>query len=77
MPINLVEILGYFASGLVAVSFLMKSIDKLRKFNTIGAGCFVIYGLAIHAVPVVLINLFIVGVNLYYLTRKADANQPV
>lgn len=76
MPsINLVEILGYFASGLVAVSFLMKSIVKLRKLNTLGAVCFVVYGIAIHALPVVFINLFIVGVNLYYLTRKSEANQ--
>ncbi|MDF2569341.1 MAG: hypothetical protein K0R55_945 [Sporomusa sp.] len=68
--INLVEWLGYAASGLVAISFLMKSINKLRFINMVGAIFFVIYGVAIHAVPVVLVNLFVVGVNIYYLVRK-------
>jgi hypothetical protein len=73
--INWVEWLGYLASILVAISFLMKSIYKLRLINMIGAVLFVIYGAAIQAIPVVLINLFVVGVNSYYLLRKEDANQ--
>ena len=34
--INVVECLGYLASVLVAVSFLMKSINKLRFINMVG-----------------------------------------
>ncbi|HWR44971.1 hypothetical protein [Sporomusa sp.] len=68
--INLVEWLGYLASGLVAISFLMKSINKLRFINVVGAILFVIYGVAIQALPVVLVNLFVVGVNVYHLVRK-------
>ncbi|GMB00016.1 hypothetical protein [Pelosinus sp. IPA-1] len=55
--INLVECLGYLASVLVAISFLMKSINKLRFVNMVGSICFVIYAVAIHAIPVALINL--------------------
>lgn len=68
--INYIELLGYLASSIVAVSFLMKSITKLRLINTIGAILFVIYALAIQAVPVALINLFVVCVNLYYLAKS-------
>ncbi|HWR09341.1 hypothetical protein [Sporomusa sp.] len=68
--INVVEWLGYLASGMVAVSFVMKSINKLRFINLVGAILFVIYGIAIQAVPVVLANLFVVGVNIYYLVWK-------
>lgn len=68
--INLVECLGYLASVLVAISFLMKSINKLRFVNTLGAICFVVYAVAIHAIPVALINLFIVCINVYYLTQR-------
>jgi len=67
---NSIEWLGYFASILVAISFLMKSMNKLRFVNMLGAVCFVIYALAIKAVPVALINLFIICVNVYYLTQK-------
>jgi len=73
--INVVEGLGYLASVLVAISFLMKSINKLRFVNLIGSICFVIYAVAIHAIPVALINLFTVCINVYYLTSKNASRQ--
>lgn len=73
--INVVEGLGYLASVLVAISFLMKSINKLRFVNLIGSICFVIYAVAIHAIPVALINLFTVCINVYYLTSKNTSKQ--
>ena len=73
--INLVECLGYLASVLVAVSFLMKSINKLRFINMVGGICFVIYAVAINAMPVALINLFTVCINAYYLTLKNASKQ--
>ncbi|WP_371364647.1 hypothetical protein SRRS_52790 [Sporomusa rhizae] len=68
--INWVECLGYLASVLVAISFIMKSMNKLRFVNMVGAICFVIYAVAINAIPVALINFFTVCINVYYLTRK-------
>jgi hypothetical protein len=65
-----IEWLGYLASILVAISFLMKSIAKLRFLNMIGAICFVIYAIGTKSFPVALINSFIVCVNVYYLTKK-------
>lgn len=68
--INFIELFGYFASIVVAISFLMKSINKLRFVNMIGAMCFVIYSVAIKAWPVALINLFVVFINIYRLAKK-------
>ncbi len=73
--INLVECLGYLASVLVAISFLMKSMKRLRFVNMVGAICFVIYAVAINAIPVALINFFTVCINVYYLTRKNVSKQ--
>jgi heme exporter protein D len=73
--INLVQCLGYLASVLVAISFLMKSINKLRFVNMVGSICFVIYAVAIHAIPVALINLFTVCINVYYLTQINTSKQ--
>ena len=70
---NFIEWLGYLASVLVAISFLMKSIDKLRFVNMLGAICFVIYAVAINALQVALINSFIVCINVYYLIKKNAA----
>jgi len=73
--INFVECLGYLASVLVGISFLMKSMNKLRFMNMIGGICFVIYAVAINAIPVALINLFTVCINVYYLTKKNTSKQ--
>lgn len=62
-----IELLGYIATFLVAVSFLCKSMTRLRAINALGATLFVIYSLIITAYPVALLNAFLVGVNLYQL----------
>jgi uncharacterized protein with PQ loop repeat len=70
---SVIEIIGYLASSLVAVSFLMKSMKKLRLINTVGAVFFVIYSYAIKAWPVAAINLFIVIINIYHISKdKSD-----
>ena len=61
------EIIGYAASVLVAVSLLMTSLLRLRLINLAGALCFVVYGLFIGAYPIAIVNLIIIGINLYYL----------
>lgn len=67
-------ILGYVASGVIAISMMMNSILKFRWINLLGASCFSFYGFAMGALPVGFLNGFIVCVDLYYLwgiyTRK-------
>ena len=61
------EIIGYAASLLVALSLTMKSLQKLRIINMIGAIVFIVYGLLIGAIPVAFLNTLILGVNVYNL----------
>lgn len=61
------ELVGYVASALVAISLMMSSILRLRMVNLLGAATFAVYGLLIEAYPVAVVNLFIVFINLYYL----------
>lgn len=65
-----VEILGYVAMILVAGSFLLKDVVKLRLVNSLGAICFVVYGLLIGSVPVTGLNIFVVCVNGYYILKS-------
>ena len=67
--INWLEALGYIASLIIMISFLMSSIVKLRWFNLIGALAMATYGYFIHALPVLTINSAIVIVNSYYLIK--------
>lgn len=68
--ISLTEWVGYLASLILMISFLMKNINTLRIINSIGAVLFVIYGfLLTTSWPIIVTNTFILGVNSYYLTK--------
>ena len=70
---NVIEILGYVAMVLVAGSFLLKDVIKLRLVNALGAVCFVIYGVLIDSFPVTGLNIFVVCVNAYYILKGRQA----
>ncbi|WP_022761547.1 MULTISPECIES: hypothetical protein [unclassified Butyrivibrio] len=77
MSVSLIfEIIGYVGSALVLLSFMMVSVYKLRIVNMMGSLVCVIYGLLIHAYPTVVMNLALVAINIYYLTkmRSTDKN---
>lgn len=72
---TMVEMLGYIATCLVAISFLLKDVVKLRFVNAVGASCFVVYGFLIASIPVALLNTFIVCINGYYIwTSRKEQN---
>ncbi|MBK8167406.1 MAG: YgjV family protein [bacterium] len=66
---NWIEILGYAASLLVAISLTMSSLARLRALNLVGAGLFAVYGWLVGAIPVLLVNGFIAVVNVVFLAR--------
>jgi len=65
----ILEIIGYAGSILIALSLLLTSILRLRFISLAGALCFVVYGLFIGAYPIVLVNIIIAGIDVYYLYR--------
>ena len=75
MEMNWIEILGYAASIMVALSLTMKEIVKLRVLNFIGCALFTAYGLMIDSWPVVLTNGFIACVNVYFLVKMQRAKK--
>lgn len=71
----MLEILGYAASVIIAVSLMMSSLLKLRIVNLVGALLFSIYGFAIGAIPVGVLNGFIVLVDAYYLAKMLGVKE--
>ncbi|ADQ82332.1 YgjV family protein [Riemerella anatipestifer] len=61
------EYIGYLASAFVAISFLLKEINKIRLVNLIGCLLFVAYGFLIDSLPVIITNILISVVQVYYL----------
>ena len=70
-----VELIGYAASGLIAVSLLMKSIVRLRLINLAGAVVFAAYGLLIGAYPIAIINAIIAVIDAYALYNIQAARE--
>ncbi|MEA5112231.1 hypothetical protein SDC9_50988 [bioreactor metagenome] len=67
MDINILQWIGYLASGIIALSMTMSSILRFRWINLAGALTFSTYGFLIGALPVGFLNAFIACVDIYYL----------
>lgn len=72
---TVLEIVGYAASALVAVSLMMSSILRLRLVNLAGSAAFTVYGALIGAYPVAVVNLLIVFINLYHLRQMLGSRE--
>lgn len=64
------EVVGYVASALVVLSLAMTSVVRLRTISLAGSVAFVAYGVLIDAVPIVVTNLAIAVLNVWFLTRE-------
>ncbi|MBS6195864.1 MAG: YgjV family protein [Clostridiales bacterium] len=71
----IIETVGYVGSVLVLVSFLMSSVVKLRVINAVGGSIFAVYALIIQSYPTALMNICLVGINIYYLIRLRQNNR--
>lgn len=64
------ELLGYIASGVIVISLMMTSLLRLRIIGLVGASLFAIYGYLVDAFPVVVTNLVILGLHVFFLWRE-------
>ncbi|MEP1489706.1 MAG: uroporphyrinogen decarboxylase [Algibacter sp.] len=71
LGISLVDWVGYAAMSTVLVSFLMKSVTKLRIVNTFGCLLFVVYGYMLQSMPIIVTNTAIFCINIYYLIKRS------
>ncbi|NLB86376.1 MAG: hypothetical protein GX793_04880 [Bacteroidales bacterium] len=75
MELNTIEIFGYLASALIALSMAVSSIIKFRWINLIGALGLTIYAIIISAIPVAIVNALIVVLDIYYLYKAYTKNE--
>lgn len=70
--ISWVEWIGYLAMATVLLSFLMKSVTKLRIVNSLGCLLFVFYGVLLTPAsnPIIITNIAIFGINIYFIFFK-------
>lgn len=64
------ELIGYLASALVVTSLSMSSVVRLRMFSLAGSVTFMAYGFLIGSVPIIITNVAIAFLNIWFLTRE-------
>ena len=65
----LLEIFGYIGSGMILLSMMMTSVEKLRWINMAGALISAIYGAVLGTWPVVFLNLGSITINVVQIIR--------
>ncbi len=77
--ITATEYIGYLASFMVLLSFMMKRINVLRLVNISGCILFIIYGFLMPTLriglPIIIANTAILLVNTYYLLEPKETKQ--
>ena len=63
------EIFGYIGSGLILLSMMMTSVEKLRWFNISGSVISMIYGAVMGTWPVVFLNVGTISINVVQIIR--------
>ncbi|MBT8250122.1 MAG: hypothetical protein KJN81_07650 [Acidimicrobiia bacterium] len=63
------ELVGYLGSALIVLSLTRTSILQLRLVGLAGSFTFAVYGLLIQAYPIVIVNVVIVMVHLFFLQK--------
>lgn len=71
---NWLEIIGFIASAVVAVSLMMRNVFWLRVINGVGALIFTIYGTLIHSAPVAVMNGFVLLIDIYYFSQSFQSD---
>jgi hypothetical protein len=64
-----INILGWVATCVFAASYFFREASALRRIQAVAACLWIIYGVAIGAVPVVVANLIVAGAALYSSLR--------
>jgi hypothetical protein len=60
---------GYLASICLIIALLVNNDLKFRWFNTLGNIFFITYAIILQAFPVLLTNLILLGINVFYLIK--------
>jgi hypothetical protein len=75
MEFSAQELIGYLASLLVVVSLSMTSVVRLRMISLAGSVAFVVYASLIGSVPIVVTNIAIACLNIWFLWRELSGGR--
>ena len=66
---TVLQVVGYFSTVLILISFLMTSVLKLRLVNLIGSAIFVVFAFLTKSYPTAIMNVGLCIINIYFIIR--------
>lgn len=66
---TVLQVVGYFSTLLILISFLMTSVLKLRVVNLIGSAIFVVFAFLTKSYPTAIMNVGLCIINIYFILR--------
>ena len=69
------EVIGWIATAVFASSYFWKQPQNLRRVQALAALLWVVYGVIIHALPVVVANLIVAGVACWTSLPRLDVRR--
>ena len=66
----MIEVIGYLATFLVMLSFVMKDVTRLRIINAIGCATWILYGFMLDSNPIIVTNVGILTINAWHLSKN-------
>ena len=72
---TVLQLVGYFSTLLILISFLMTSVVKLRLVNLVGSAIFVVFAFMTKSYPTAIMNVGLCIINIYFLIRLIRSKQ--
>lgn len=67
---QMIDLVGYLASGIILISFAVKDIIKLRIINSIGSVVWIVYGTLINNNPTIFVNIAVLMIHIWWLIKN-------
>ena len=68
----MIESIGWIATAVFASSYLLKRPESLRRVQAFAAVLWIVYGVVIHAIPVIVANAIVACVAMWSSMRPQD-----
>lgn len=66
----MIQAIGYLATFVTGLSFMMKDIKTLRLVNALGCLIWIVYGALLHSEPIIITNVGIFGIHFSKLLKE-------
>lgn len=71
----MIQAIGYIATFITGLSFMMKDLKTLRLVNALGCLIWIFYGALLNSVPIIITNVGIFGIHFSKLLKEKYIKQ--